>query len=267
MLSLCAELIQEIGNKLVRIDQKCLRAVCKDIGLAINPLFFSTLVLKTQSLHSENGIYILKALASGDTGWSTYAMTLTIQPGGILEGRADSRFDISDSAVQELLASALGSLMNIRVVMWETNKKDPEWQQDTIRDFLTTCPLLDDFHLETGDVSCLPSPPLSGLRKLNITIPYGARTPLGKQVPHLVAQNHGLTSLHLLNYSGPWSEVWTMLLNNPDWNIHLTDISPTCITRNLLEYLGSYSGIQKLELRSPDDDHFYWRNRAGTAGR
>ncbi|KAJ7488079.1 hypothetical protein FB451DRAFT_1391030 [Mycena latifolia] len=259
MLSLSVELVQEIGAELSRVDLKRLRAVCKDVGLAINPLFFSALVLWTQHLRLETGLHVLTSLASGKSGWSPYAKTLTIKPGETPKAGpgADDR---SDSAMQELLAAALGSLTKIRTVIWEMHEGDLAWQQTAICQSFANFPLLDHFalHAENAGVvfDDLQFPSLSGLRALEITSPYalwGARISLVHQIARVVGENRDLTSLYL-GGSRAWSDVWTALREYPDWTPNrLTHIGTEYLTSNLLEYLRSYSGIRKLELRYPPE--------------
>lgn len=91
--------------------------MCKDLRLAINPLFFSALVLNTQPLLLESAIPFLTALASGQTGWSAHAHSLTIKPGKWLDKESrNSQLDLSHDAMRDLLASALESMVNIHSV-------------------------------------------------------------------------------------------------------------------------------------------------------
>jgi hypothetical protein len=105
------------SSQLIKVDQQHLRAVCQEIGLAINPLFFSTLVLKTRHLRLEADVCVLTALASGKTGWCSHAKTLNISHGSSPGREKVERLDLSDEAMQNLLAAALGTMMNVRTVM------------------------------------------------------------------------------------------------------------------------------------------------------
>ncbi|KAJ7103898.1 hypothetical protein C8R44DRAFT_887394 [Mycena epipterygia] len=88
------------------------------------------------------------------------------------------------------------------------------WEVNALYDSLSTLPLLDDLRLEAqGDDFSLA--PFSGLRRLSI------RT----------------------------SSVWTMLRTNPDLQIHLKDRQRP-VTPNLLAYLASYAGVEKLRFFS-----------------
>ncbi|KAF7362691.1 hypothetical protein MVEN_00618400 [Mycena venus] len=151
MLStLSVELLQEIGNELGKIDQQRLRAVAKDVGLAINPLFFSSLTLKTNELRLESSVDMLTLLASRKTGWSCYARSLNItvwhsrsQPAQMDGQKSEKedvrkRLDLSDDAMGSLLASALGSMTNICSVSWWASNSDPAWQRAPFLGFLAS---------------------------------------------------------------------------------------------------------------------------------
>lgn len=99
-------------SQLSQKDHANLRAVCKDLDAAMRRLFFSCLVLRLNQLRSESGLRFLKALATGETGWSSYARTLRMKP-----GKEDKESDISDTEMQSLLASTLRDLVNIGKVV------------------------------------------------------------------------------------------------------------------------------------------------------
>jgi hypothetical protein len=90
-----------------------LRQICRSVGAAIEPLFFSSLVLLKEELRIDMGRGFLEALATGQTGWSRYAQRLDIKSAKKWTGAGLQR---SETMMQELLASVLGSLSNIRTV-------------------------------------------------------------------------------------------------------------------------------------------------------
>lgn len=96
--------------QLEKIDHKSLRASCKDLSFAIDPLFFSSFVIETRHLHLEKSLYILTALATKQTGWCQYAKMLVIKPGEDIEEPEDLE------SMRVLLASALDSMKDIRTV-------------------------------------------------------------------------------------------------------------------------------------------------------
>jgi len=95
-------------------DYKSLRYICRGVSSAIEPLFFSYLVLGTDELRMDMGRGFLEALATGRTGWSRYAKTFHMK---LARERKSVGLHRSVTVAQELLASALGSLSNVRTVM------------------------------------------------------------------------------------------------------------------------------------------------------
>ncbi|KAJ7606957.1 hypothetical protein DFH06DRAFT_1486676 [Mycena polygramma] len=238
--TLSTELVQEIGMKLTRSDQKYLRAACKDIGLAINPLSFSTLVLRTRNLSLDTGIDNLTALASGKTGWSRYTRSLSILPGPWQNQGIDEppeRPDISDDAMMGLVVSALTSLKNVRAVVWSMNGGDTEWKwlRDSVLRLIAGATLLEDLELSVDGYNVDP----------DVT-----SVPLVDQVPQIVEHNRGLTSLHLSGRAATtWSEIWDILRKKGDR--HLKEIN-AAYCPELLTYIDSYSGLERLEINHPD---------------
>ncbi|KAJ7491336.1 hypothetical protein B0H11DRAFT_1007056 [Mycena galericulata] len=274
LLDLCVELLQEIGNELtMTADRACLRAVCKALARVMNPLFFSSFFLRSMHLRSKKGIHMLRALATGQTGWSAYAKTLWIRPGvlklrGLMRGPDDSEeeqlegdeenFDLSDTGMQELLSSALRSMMKIRTVsiqILHPDGSDPKWLLKPICDFLTTLPSLDILQIDVYADIELSLPRLSGVSVLNIRTavsPWDNPNVYG--VLPIVLQSSTLTGLHLSG-SRTWSEVWATLHTDTNLHIHLQDISVNTVTLDLLTYLASYSGLETLALERPDGDN------------
>ncbi|KAJ7103859.1 hypothetical protein C8R44DRAFT_746597 [Mycena epipterygia] len=135
LLYLSVELLQEIGGQLCDTshpcssvslrpfsqlagpDQKSLRQICNGVSFAIEPLFFSYLVLNKDKLRIDMGRDFLEALTTGETGWSPYAKTLHMKPAKPAEERKGVGLNRSETVMQELLASTLGSLNNVRTVM------------------------------------------------------------------------------------------------------------------------------------------------------
>ncbi|KAF7343918.1 hypothetical protein MVEN_01680500 [Mycena venus] len=256
MLStLTIELLQEIAAELAMPEKKRLRAVCKDIGLAINPLFFSALVLNVNQLRQEIGLYILKALASGESGWSHYATSLRIidsVSGTMQEIEAQQkreRRDISDDAMHDLLVSALRSLTNIRSMSLYISKNEPVWRRDALLGYLAAAPFLSELELITSFCGAdLLLPSISNLHKLMIWASYCESVPLVEQTLRLVELNSGLTCLRLYGCPDVDAKVWPMLRQT---GRHLKEIRAQ-YSIELLAYITSYSGIERLEVDNPD---------------
>ncbi|KAJ7467870.1 hypothetical protein B0H11DRAFT_49302 [Mycena galericulata] len=273
LLDLCVELLQEIGNELtMTADRACLRAVCRALARVMNPLFFSSLFLRSMHLRSKKGIHMLRTLATGQTGWSAYAKTLWMRPGvwklrGKLRIRGgddseeeqskgdEENFDLSDTEMQELLFSALRSMMKIHMVsiqILHPDGSDPKWLLKPICDFLTTLPSLDILQIDVHADIELFLPRLFGVSVLNIRTavsPWANPNVYG--VSPIVLQSSTLTGLHLSG-SRTWSEVWATLHTDTNLHIHLQDISVNIVTPDLLTYLASYSGLETLALERPD---------------
>ncbi|KAJ7091710.1 hypothetical protein C8R43DRAFT_1049989 [Mycena crocata] len=256
---LCVELLQEIAIKVGHSDHKSLRSVCKDINLALGPLFFSSFVLTSNRLRLDESAPILKAVANGQNGWSYYTKTLIIRPGRQPSLEEELTADACIPSLNRLLSVAVGAMQNIRTVRWQIDDRHPPWALNSICEVLHTLPLLTDLQLSwwpTGIASHdLPLTKLSGLRKLTISSRYRNPNLGADQVSRLVHQNRGLTSLYLLGgESAGWSEVWRMLrlqrdLESPAPPIHLIDICTDMMTADLLEYSTSYSGLKRLQYR------------------
>ncbi|KAJ7467879.1 hypothetical protein B0H11DRAFT_2046770 [Mycena galericulata] len=260
LLALSVELLEEIGSKLTQPDRARLRAVCKDIEGATQRLFFSCLFLRIRELRSDDGRDVLGTLASGDAGWSEYAKTLIIKPGNRSGTEEAGEFDISDAAMQDLLASALKTMPNIQTVIWEIHGQDPGWERRIICEYLNKLPALEEVQLEIKGLVDLSSLQLSGIQKFTIKTPSWQRPfnginapsepPMYHEISRLLAQ-HCLTFLHLEGSKG-WSKVWTLLQEKTNSQLHLTEITTNVVTPELFAYLASYSGIHKLKLQFPD---------------
>ncbi|KAJ7780765.1 hypothetical protein DFH07DRAFT_439341 [Mycena maculata] len=248
LLDLSAELLEEIGSKLTQIDHASLRAACKELGGALDRLFFSILPLRICQLRSEKGVNILSALATGTAGWSVYAKALHIVPGNQLEMSKSQVVDLSDTEMHDLFASALGTMRNIRMTSWQILGNDPRWARNAICNCLGSLPYLDELQLESRGIVDFAFPKFLHLTKFKIKGYHGWSYP-SEQISQVITQSC-LTSLHL-DGPGEWADVWSRLCA-PGSSIHLTDIHTRIVTPDLFKYLASYAGIQRLTLNFPD---------------
>ncbi|KAF7345687.1 hypothetical protein MVEN_01588500 [Mycena venus] len=235
ILSLSVEILQEIGVMLFKLaDQKSLRSVCRVLGLAINPLFFSTVVLDIHSRRLDESLSYLEALANGKTGWSQYAQSLKItrlSPGGGFMKKEDfPQLQSAHRRMEQSLRSALESLKNVRIV--------------------TRSLFLNDLHLwiMRSDLHGLER--LSGLSKLKLftTNTDGHDGPLFisfQPVVKMISQSPNLSSLDLMVGFMDISDIWKMLNAQ---KIHLKDLTTHSVTIELIQYLASYSGLERLTL-------------------
>ncbi|KAJ7737127.1 hypothetical protein B0H16DRAFT_1572628 [Mycena metata] len=158
LVDLSVELLLEIGSKLAHSDHKNLRAVCRETSYAINPLF-SCISLKSQRLRLKDDISLLEYLGTDETGWSTYAKTLSIEA----EIGPKEASDIPDDSLKCLLSSALDSLQGIRTVIWKV-QSDPAAELTIISAHLQTFPLLENLEVTVYGYGDRQISPLRGLK-------------------------------------------------------------------------------------------------------
>ncbi|KAJ7126181.1 hypothetical protein C8R44DRAFT_781279 [Mycena epipterygia] len=128
----------------------------------------------------------------------------------------------------------------------------PPWHRSLIVEFLASSTLLTNLELSLDKAADLKGlERLAGLRRLKIEVycqPFLAPETLGRQVTHIVAHNRHLCSLQLATSRREdpgWSEIWTLLRTE---RIYLKQISDNAISTEFLEYLSSYSGLERLTL-------------------
>ncbi|KAJ6598395.1 hypothetical protein DFH09DRAFT_57350 [Mycena vulgaris] len=257
ILDLPVELLQEIAYQTPWVQQ-LLRAACKQLHRAIDPIFFASrpAVLDARSCKpgGYGGVSYLEALASGTTGWSRYARRLEINnlelqfPGEHLE------------QAQRFLRPALASLRpSIQAVIWSdwrrygwSDESDPHGVRDTVVEFIESLPALDEFQFRHG-----ARPPklslahLSGVRTLKLCAKSGAlRT---QPILQVIAHSRALSCLHLRSRSrgSHWTDVWALLRAE---KIQLAELSVTGGGSDaLLTYLRSYAGLRHLTLSDSED--------------
>ncbi|KAJ6553073.1 hypothetical protein B0H19DRAFT_1155578 [Mycena capillaripes] len=248
---LCVEVLQEIGGQLPNCDQMNLRAVCRELGSAIDPLFYTFFALRGDRIRGENGLHIIGRLAAGQLGWCHHAKTVHILPGSKAEkGEAVApKWYPSNTELPNLLVTALASMQNIQTIIWDARGTDPDWLREAICDSFSTLPLLSDLQVNVQGGPHLQFKPIPRLTKLKIDCSDWRPVPLD-EISQVVGRGYHLTSLQLLGHHD-WSKVWTMLRvttlrPNPSAHIHLKELSTTDVTPDLLIYLSSYSGIERL---------------------
>ncbi|KAJ7676579.1 hypothetical protein DFH06DRAFT_610807 [Mycena polygramma] len=250
---LCVEVLQEIGGQLPNGDQMNLRAVCKELGSAINPLFYTVFFLRGDRIRGDNGLDIIGRLAAGQLGWCHHAKTVHILPGSkALKGEnVAPKWYPSNTELPNLLVTALASMRNIQTIIWNARATDPDWLREAICDSFSTLPSLSDLQVKLEGGPPLLLQPLLRLRRLKIES-SDWRPVAMDSVSQVVGRGHHLTSLHLWG-GHDYSKVWTMLRvamlrSNPSTRIYLKELNTTSVTPDLLAYLSSYSGIRRLSL-------------------
>ncbi|KAJ7140440.1 hypothetical protein C8R46DRAFT_1135626 [Mycena filopes] len=245
LTSLSAELLHKIATELNPSAHRTLRTVSKDLSLAVNPLFFSTVSLPSGLLRHEAVLDFLRAISTGQTGWSDYCTVLAIQPRWRHDSPTAAGLAIPDAEMHALLASVLESIPRTRTVRWYINETAPQWERDVICGALNWFLDLEEFELSAQfGVNAPASLNLQRLRKLTIQTAW-KRLPMSQQFMRLISPQ--LTCLHI---SGDFvQEVWGLLNANPDLGIHLKEIHSD-LTPDLLVYLASLSGLERLRLSS-----------------
>lgn len=84
---------------------------------------------------------------------------------------------------------------------------------------------------------------LSGLRILSVIVLVG-NDAFSRHVSEVVSKSPRLSTLHLVG-EADWSDTWRCL---QIYEVHLEEITAAAVTDGLLQYLASYSGLQRLSL-------------------
>ncbi|KAF8193865.1 hypothetical protein K438DRAFT_1934668 [Mycena galopus ATCC 62051] len=248
LLHLPVEVLQEIGRQVPKAGNKNLRAVCKDLALAVDSQVFATIMLATNKLSLDDNRSVLETLAARElvTDWSRFPRTLKIDLDNTTKIQSE---DQPLGPAEEVLFSALCCMPNIRTVIWNICWGYPEWPRTVISRFLNSQNLIDEIEIRIStrvDLNCSWEQ-VRGLRTLKLYASYGTPPTLYSELTSLAVNNHTLQTLHLLA-PAPWSELWVTLRAQ---QIHLSDVATKNVTDEFLGYLGSYSGLQRLTLQYP----------------
>ncbi|KAJ7066628.1 hypothetical protein C8F01DRAFT_1124027 [Mycena amicta] len=237
MLHLSVELVQEIVAYLDISDQKHLRSVSRYLAHTTDAIFFKTLPLKTISLTPEHHQTLVQS------GWPRTATNL------VIDGIAAS----TENPGREQFSRVLKSLQKVRTVRWDIGSSDQPWILQEISRFLSANSLLNDLWLGISN-QCSDSvlrhalqelDGICNLGKLEIYCPYITTELISNTLVQLVSQNRRLETLKD-NTSLPCA-VWRALCDIPP-PVHLKSLSTRLVTEELLEYLGTYSGLESITL-------------------
>ncbi|KAJ6457911.1 hypothetical protein C8R45DRAFT_1032277 [Mycena sanguinolenta] len=269
LLDLSVELLEAIAVQLTQPDHAVLRAVCKDLNTAVCPLFFSALVLKLKR-HGlmDDTVQKLEALASGATGWSSYAKTLRIDIPVLSNYHLNIQVASVDNArLAGLLGAALAALPRVQTVVYvHLDHGFLDWGQTTIFAFLNKLDDLRELELNipsTNNLSALHC--VRGLRKFTLKSNYHdssvramSATISTPGIAELISQNQ----LHTLHLEGPaeWSPLWRMLPFGTHC-MQLAELATNRVSEVLFSHLSAYSGLRKLTLVAPDGGNLNMSNR------
>ncbi|KAF8171017.1 hypothetical protein K438DRAFT_1773424 [Mycena galopus ATCC 62051] len=271
LLDLSAELFYKITTQLSTSDQKNLRSACTALNVAIQPLVLSFLVVRLDESH----LYDLLTAISGTSGWSRWATTLSILApgptddeimrriyGGAVEmptgppstGRSlrapicKTSFPGALAPTKELFADALSALNNVRTVIWKVRSDEYEWTRRVAFAFILTHPFLRDLQIDMGRFE-IPLGDVGGLTKLKVATSLfksPSETVVSGVAANIALNRSTLTGLHLVGHGAAWAEIWTFLASEKQ--PQLAEITTNTVTADLLAYLGSYSGVERLNL-------------------
>ncbi|KAJ7210411.1 hypothetical protein GGX14DRAFT_625484 [Mycena pura] len=243
--SLYEELLQEIGRQASIQEQMALRSVCRAARHAVDPLIFArSPIVVDMGLQINKTLSQLETLAKRDSVWARVGRTLRVS-------------QISPNL--DLLWPTLRSLKNIRTVEWTIRSTDTFEAKRNLTEFLKTIDSLEDFilvdksdvdsHYAFLDVS-------SNLRKLSVTLerslsPGTRGYPTAMQwIRTVVGKSPRLEQL-VPPSPDDWTEICPILQAT---GIKLKQISKVFASKELLAYLGSYSGLENLTVIQRGDD-------------
>ncbi|KAJ7210414.1 hypothetical protein GGX14DRAFT_625507 [Mycena pura] len=240
LLSLYEELLQEIGRQASIPEQMALRSVCRPARHAVDPLLFAASpIVVDMGPQIEKTLGQLETLAKGDGVWARVGRTLRVS-------------QISPNL--DLLWPTLRSLKNIRTVEWTIRSTDTPEAKRNLIEFLKTIDSLEDFilvdksdavgHYAFLDVS-------SNLRKLSVTLEGSLSEspstrgcyPTALQWTRMVVGKSPRLEQLVLPSRYDWTEICPILQAT---GIKLKQISDVVVSKELLAYLGSYSGLENL---------------------
>ncbi|KAF7305800.1 F-box domain-containing protein [Mycena chlorophos] len=279
MSTLPVELLREIAAYLSTSDLAILRLAATTLREIVDPLFFSVLNLPSNRLHLRKTTDFIRALGTGKTGWSSHATALVVLP---------AKDEVQDSddlvaprsvlvAMPELLVSAIHSCPRLHSFRF-SGFWDPNW----LYDILCKCVLdaSNPRYLDIQHNAFTPSlPSLQGLSTLKISTPFfilpRRRRPgtvvkatphwprshmldaplpspiaLDQQVANIVRKSRQLRVLHIIG-GDSWDCVWRLLRDTP---CSLVSLKTDLVSPALVEYLKSSSGLQRLVVRSREDN-------------
>ncbi|KAJ7697196.1 hypothetical protein B0H17DRAFT_1197595 [Mycena rosella] len=220
-------------------DQKCLRAVCKPLRYAIEPLIFgpASIVVDFYEPRLEVTLSFLETLGRGNTGWA----------------RCSRTFDIRNLVPDDDAFMTLDSYF----AEWKLEVNDQEQMIRIVANFLNTLDGLDDVDLTQDDpaytdISLYTSlDRLSGLRRFGfVSRPVTSHRAIFSWMARIVAKSPRLEYLSLPSARG-WPDIIEILERE---NIRLTGIAFSHAIPELFAYLSSYSGLQHFAITSPATD-------------
>ncbi|KAJ6578333.1 hypothetical protein B0H19DRAFT_1253579 [Mycena capillaripes] len=250
-LTLCENLLQEIGRQAAIPEQKSLRSVLKAARHAFDPLLFAaTPIVVDMGDEIETSLAQLEILATGQNVWPLVARTLRIST---ISGTQLTAATAVARRVEELLCPTLQSLKNIRT------STDTDEAKSIVMDFLKTIDRLEEFTLVDDSYTdahyALLDVESSNLHRLSVTAKtrialdgsFSRRWPAAFHWTGMIVRKSPHLEQLVLPTSYAWSEMCPILQST---DIYLKQISGACVTQELLAYLASYFGLERLKIQS-----------------
>ncbi|KAJ6489509.1 hypothetical protein C8R47DRAFT_470757 [Mycena vitilis] len=258
---LCVELLLTIGLQLPTAGKKALRAASRRLRYVIEPLFcaVSTLVLNVAD-ESQSQLEVL----AGGTPWS-FCRKLTISslaPGG--QGATGVKYTLANHRMHKHLRPALKSLKGLRTLHWTIRDSDDPWAQLVVVEEMNALSAMRELRLiDQTDINdqFATLPPFSNLRILSIEAPgasWSSDSRFLTWTRKLLQKNRHLETLHFTSRAG-CAEMCQVL---EEHQICLKCVSIEDAPGQLLRYLASYSGLEKLylnDLSSSQAEAFFER--------
>ncbi|KAJ7483791.1 hypothetical protein B0H11DRAFT_2279789 [Mycena galericulata] len=247
---LCTELLLAIGDEIFPADQMALRAVCRDLRSAIEPLFFASTPIIMDLGRILRNVLETKEVATGVdyAGWSKFGRTLVIRSLSVhvLGGPASQA-----AWVEHHLRHFLKSFRDLRSVHWTLVDSDFTWAQIIVADVLKPV-YLGDLHIVNKTSDTIPFSvlaPLSNVR--NLCVEGTIDQTFVNWMEKIVKKKHNLEGLRLPSASEGYAALYKTLQKT---ETHLKGLSVRRSEDALISYLASYSGLEELRIDHALDD-------------
>ncbi|KAF7321541.1 DUF3844 domain-containing protein [Mycena kentingensis (nom. inval.)] len=269
------EIVLEITALLGHAGQTHLRSTCRYMCAATAPLWFRNFYISFDDLCGPRDLSILRNIASDsqNCGWAVYARHLVVRgsdpskrentharPDGNAYKRALTR--------QALLVATLAKLPKIRSLEWTLGETEPGWFIRHVWTAANALESLSDLSLTVyGNGLTYDLTPMR-LARLKIVVlqprflclermaleynPGALSQSTPSPLPEQMTRTFGSNTLAVLHLSGVKNigGVWDTLAAS---GLRLRELCSEnqAVTRLLLDYIASYSGLEKLRLDKP----------------
>ncbi|KAJ7619796.1 hypothetical protein DFH06DRAFT_1360822 [Mycena polygramma] len=231
------ELLQSVASEVSTTGLKALRAVSKHLRAVVEPIFCesTTLILDVR----EWGPSQLDVLAAGPTSWS-FCRHLNIRSLAVVGG-TDGTYQYRST--HKILRPALESLTALRSVRWTIGYYDPEWAQNVVFQVLDEREHIQELSLTNAGARFLALGRISYIRNLK----FEDEPPSTGDFLHWM-QGLVRSTLCLESLSFPTGAFAPMRETLEQEKIWLKSVFVQHCDLALLQYLASYSGLERLQI-------------------